>query len=311
MSGLISTTTMRAALRPRSPMSETAGWVGTSFKHDHLAAILADGVNHDFFEVHAENYMGAGGPPHRMLAAIRERYPLSIHGVGMSIGGSEPLNEQHLTRFRDLVARYEPTLVSEHLAWSTHAGTFFNDLLPLPYTEDTLARVCRHIDEVQQAIARPILLENPSTYVAFASATMSETEFIAAIVRRTGCRLLLDVNNVFVSATNHGYNASAYLDTFPLDHVDEIHLAGHAEQLDDEDEPLLIDSHDGPVADPVWALYENVIERIGPTATLIEWDSKLPVWSVLRAQALAAKALMEPLLGQRRLPVTAGGFNEN
>jgi uncharacterized protein (UPF0276 family) len=306
MSELISTSTMHANTRPRVLTSETAGWVGTSFKHEHLAAILADRVNHGFFEVHAENYMGAGGPPHRMLEAIRERYPLSLHGVCMSIGGSEPLNSQHLARFRDLVDRYEPALVSEHLAWSTHAGTFFNDLLPVPYTEDTLARVCRHIDEVQQAIARPILLENPSTYVAFESATMSETEFITAIVRRTGCRLLLDVNNVFVSATNHGYAASAYLDAFPLDHVDEIHLAGHAEQLDDEGEPLLIDSHDGPVADPVWALYEDVIGRIGPTATLIEWDSKLPEWPVLRAQALAARKLME----SRRVPVTTDVFNE-
>ncbi|QYD70949.1 DUF692 domain-containing protein [Paraburkholderia edwinii] len=297
---------MRANTRPRGLTSETAGWVGTSFKHEHLAAILADRVNHGFFEVHAENYMGAGGPPHRMLEAIRERYPLSLHGVCMSIGGSEPLNRQHLARFRDLVDRYEPALVSEHLAWSTHAGTFFNDLLPVPYNEDTLARVCRHIDEVQQAIARPILLENPSTYVAFESATMSETEFITAIVRRTGCRLLLDVNNVFVSATNHGYAASAYLDAFPLDHVDEIHLAGHAEQLDDEGEPLLIDSHDGPVADPVWALYEDVIGRIGPTVTLIEWDSKLPEWPVLRAQALAARKLME----SRRVPVTTDVFNE-
>jgi uncharacterized protein len=293
MSEFAGTRGMRTDIRPRSPTSETAGRVGTSFKHEHLAAILADGVEHGFFEVHAENYMGAGGPPHRMLTAIRERHPISLHGVCMSIGGGEPLNAQHLARFRDLVARYEPMLVSEHLAWSTHAGAFFNDLLPLPYTEDTLARVCRHIDQVQQAIARPILLENPSTYVAFQASTMSETEFIAAVVKRTGCRLLLDVNNVFVSATNHGYSAAAYLDAFPLACVDEIHLAGHAEQRDDEDEPLLIDSHDGPVADPVWALYDSVIARIGPTETLIEWDSKLPAWPVLRAQALAARKRME------------------
>jgi uncharacterized protein len=297
---------MRPDMRPRHLTSDTAGWVGTSFKHEHLAAIVADRLEHGFFEVHAENYMGAGGPPHRMLTAIRERYPVSLHGVCMSIGGGEPLNKQHLARFRELVERYEPTLVSEHLAWSTHAGTFFNDLLPLPYTEVTLARVCRHIDEVQQAIARPILLENPSTYVAFQSATMSETEFITAIVRHTGCRLLLDINNVFVSATNHAYAALDYLDAFPLDCVDEIHLAGHTDQLDDEGERLLIDSHDGPVADPVWALYQNVIERIGPTATLIEWDSKLPAWSVLRAQALAASELME----SHRIRVTPDLFNE-
>ncbi|MFC0693595.1 DUF692 domain-containing protein [Paraburkholderia humisilvae] len=289
-------------MRPRRTASEIAGCVGTSFKHEHLAAILADGVKDGFFEVHAENYMGAGGPPHRALAAIRESYPLSIHGVCMSIGGTEPLNRPHLARFRELVARYEPALVSEHLAWSTHSGAFFNDLLPLPYTDDTLARVCRHIDEVQLAIARPILLENPSTYVSFSSSTMSEAEFITAVVRRTGCRLLLDVNNVFVSATNHGYSASAYLDAFPLGSVDEIHLAGYTEQRDDEDAPLLIDSHDGAVADPVWALYENVIERIGPTATLVEWDSKLPGWPVLRAQALAARERMEA----HRMPVTDG-----
>ncbi|CAB3770022.1 MNIO family bufferin maturase [Paraburkholderia solisilvae] len=306
MSGFSGTKAIRADVGPRSLTSDTAGRVGTSFKHEHLAAILDNGLIDGLFEVHAENYMGAGGPPHRMLAAIREHYPVSIHGVCMSIGGSEPLDKQHLARFRDLIARYEPALVSEHLAWSTHAGTYFNDLLPLPYTEDTLARLCRHIDQVQQAIARPILIENPSTYLAFQSSSMSESEFLTALVRRTGCRLLLDVTNVLVSATNHGYAASAYLDAFPLDHVDEIHLAGYAEQSDDEDERLLIDSHDGPVADTVWALYENVIERIGPTATLVEWDGKLPAWSVLRAQAIAAGEFME----RYRLPVTTDVLNE-
>jgi uncharacterized protein (UPF0276 family) len=211
----------------------------------------------------------------------------------MSIGANEPLNGAHLVRFRELVARYEPMLVSEHLAWSTHAGTFYNDLLPLPYTASTLARVCDHIDEVQAAIQRPLLLENPSTYVAFDSSSMSETDFIAEIVRRTGCGLLLDINNVFVSAANHGYTAQAYLERFPLASVGEIHLAGHTEQRDDEDELLLIDSHDCAVADPVWALYEDVIARIGPTATLIEWDSSLPAWPVLRGQARVAMERME------------------
>jgi uncharacterized protein (UPF0276 family) len=267
---------------------------GTSFKHEHRAAILADVVEDGlFFEVHAENYMGAGGPPHRAIAAIRDAYPISIHGVCMSIGANEPLNGAHLVRFRELVARYEPMLVSEHLAWSTHAGTFYNDLLPLPYTASTLARVCDHIDEVQAAIQRPLLLENPSTYVAFDSSSMSETDFIAEIVRRTGCGLLLDINNVFVSAANHGYTAQAYLERFPLASVGEIHLAGHTEQRDDEDELLLIDSHDCAVADPVWALYEDVIARIGPTATLIEWDSSLPAWPVLRGQARVAMERME------------------
>jgi uncharacterized protein (UPF0276 family) len=243
--------------------------------------------------VHAENYMGAGGPPHQALERIRRDHPVSLHGVCMSIGGPQPLDRAHLARFRALVERYEPALVSEHLAWSTHATTYFNDLLPLPYTPAALAQVCRHIDEVQDAIGRRILLENPSTYVAFASSTMSETEFIRAIARRTGCGLLLDVNNVFVSATNHGYAALDYLADFPLAEVGEIHLAGHAEQSDDEGERLLIDSHDGPVADAVWTLYEIVIARRGPIPTLIEWDSNIPAWPILRAQAAAAQAILD------------------
>jgi uncharacterized protein (UPF0276 family) len=277
------------------PSSVTAAerqFVGTSFKHEHLAAILADGLKDGFFEVHAENYMGAGGPPHRALAAIRENYPISIHGVCMSIGGPHALDAAHLARFRDLVARYEPKLVSEHLAWSSHGGTFFNDLLPLPYTKETLEHVCAHIDQVQHAIKRPILLENPSTYVAFESSTMSETEFIRAVVQRTGCGLLLDVNNVFVSAINHGFSAAAYLDALPLEAVGEIHLAGHSEQRDDENELLLIDSHDRAISDPVWNLYRHVVSRIGPRPALIEWDSNLPAWPVLRDQATTARQIM-------------------
>jgi len=302
MSDLNHTVTVAAGDGPRRVPQQHSLLAGTSFKHEHQAAILADGVEDgQFFEVHAENYMGAGGPPHRALAAIRDAYPVSVHGVCMSIGANEPLDSTHLARFRELVARYEPALVSEHLAWSTHAGTFYNDLLPLPYNAQTLARVCEHIDEVQEAIRRPLLLENPSTYVAFDSSTISETDFLAEIVRRTGCGLLLDVNNVFVSATNHGYSARAYLEHFPLASVGEIHLAGHTEQRDDEDEPLLIDSHDCAVADPVWALYEDVIARIGPTPTLIEWDSSLPAWPVLRSQARSAMQRME----KYHLPVTA------
>jgi uncharacterized protein len=279
--------------RLRFPPFSAQGLAGTSFKPEHLDAILADGPQDGFFEVHAENYMGAGGPPHRALEMIRRDHPVSLHGVCMSIGGPEPLNRQHLKRFRALVERYEPALVSEHLAWSTHAGTFYNDLLPLPYTDTALAHVCRHIDEMQEAIRRPILLENPSTYVAFASSAMRETEFVAAIVRRTGCGLLLDVNNVFVSAANHGFAALDYLADFPLSEVGEIHLAGHAEQTDDEGETLLIDSHDGPVADAVWKLYEIAIARCGPIPTLIEWDSQIPDWPVLRAEASAARAILD------------------
>jgi uncharacterized protein (UPF0276 family) len=279
--------------RLRFPLLPVADSAGTSFKHEHLNAILAEGSRRGFFEVHAENYMGAGGPPHQALERIRRDHPVSLHGVCMSIGGPQPLDKAHLARFSALVERYQPALVSEHLAWSTHATTYFNDLLPLPYTQATLAQVCEHIDEVQNAIGRRILIENPSTYVAFASSTMSETDFIRAIARLTGCALLLDINNVFVSATNHGFAALDYLSDFPLAEVREIHLAGHSEQIDDEGDPLLIDSHDAPVADAVWQLYENVISRCGAIPTLIEWDSKIPAWPVLRAEAAAAQTILD------------------
>jgi uncharacterized protein len=278
--------------RPRFPLP-IGDLAGTSFKHEHLPAILAEDKRSGFFEVHAENYMGAGGPPHRALETVRRDYPLSLHGVCMSIGGPQPLDKAHLSRFRGLVERYEPALVSEHLAWSTHETAYLNDLLPLPYTEATLATVCDHIDEVQSAIRRPILLENPSTYLAFRESTMSETDFIRRVAQRTGCGLLLDVNNVFVSAVNHGYSPLQYLSEFPLSVVGEIHLAGHTEQTDDEGDLLLIDSHDKPVANDVWELYERVIRRRGPVPTLIEWDSKIPDWTVLKAEAAAARTILD------------------
>ena len=283
----------------RFPTYRLAGVAGTSFKPEHLAAISAISGPQGFFEIHAENYMGAGGPPHRALERVRRDHPISLHGVCMSLGGPQPLDKQHLRRFKDLVDRYEPALISEHLAWSTHVDTYLNDLLPLPYTAATLAHVCDHVDEMQNAIGRQILLENPSTYVLFAESSMSETDFIGEIARRTGCGLLLDINNVFVSATNHGFSALEYLRDFPLSQVGEIHLAGHAEQEDDEGELLLIDSHDGPVADAVWQLYEIVIARCGPIPTLIEWDSKIPDWPVLRAEALAVQAILDRHVSDR------------
>lgn len=279
--------------RLRFPAYSVAGLAGTSFKHDHFQAIINQGRHEGFFEVHAENYMGAGGPPHRALEKIREDYPVSLHGVCMSIGGPHPLDLAHLERFRSLVVRYEPALISEHLAWSTHENTYFNDLLPLPYTEATLVRVTEHINHVQDTIGRPILLENPSTYVVFSDLTMTETDFLRTLARRTGCGLLLDVNNVFVSATNQGYSAAGYLAEFPLAAVGEIHLAGHAEQADDEGDLLLIDSHDRKVADPVWTLFDSVIARCGFVPTLVEWDSSIPEWPLLRAEAEAAQAILD------------------
>jgi len=278
---------------PRFPAFGVRGLAGSSFKHEHLAAILDEEKQPRFFEVHAENYMGAGGPPHRALEALRRDHSISLHGVCMSIGGPEPLDQAHLARFRALVDRYEPALVSEHLAWSTHQSTYFNDLLPLPYNEATLARVCDHIDQVQDAIRRPLLLENPSTYLSFGESTMGEADFIQRVAERTGCGLLLDINNVFVSATNHGFSALDYLADFPLAHIGEIHLAGHAKQIDDEGDLLLIDSHDGPVADAVWKLYEIIVRRCGRIPTLIEWDSNIPDWPVLKAEAMAAQAILD------------------
>jgi uncharacterized protein (UPF0276 family) len=293
MNAVIKPAATSAAIPLRFPAHPVGGLAGTTFKHEHLAAILAEAKQHGFFEVHAENYMGAGGPPHRALEAVRRDTPVSLHGVCMSIGGPQPLDKTHLERFRHLVERYEPALVSEHLAWSTHETTYFNDLLPLPYTEATLARVCDHIDQVQEAIRRSMLLENPSTYVTFCESTMSETDFIHTVTGRTGCGLLLDVNNVFVSATNHGFSALDYLSDFPLSRVGEIHLAGHDAQTDDEGDLLLIDSHDGPVGDAVWKLFEIVIGRCGPIPSLIEWDSKIPDWPILRAEATAAQAILD------------------
>jgi hypothetical protein len=266
---------------------------GVGFKPEHFRDIVAAEQPLGFLEVHAENYMGAGGPPHAQLAKLHENYALSIHGVGLSIGSPRPLDREHLARLKVLVERYQPESFSEHLAWSSHGEAYYNDLLPLPYTEVMLARVSEHVDQVQSALGRQMLLENPSTYVLFAESTIPEAEFLRAISERTGCGLLLDVNNVFVSAKNHGTDALAYLERFPLERVKEIHLGGHDEQADDTGAPLLIDAHGTPVVEPVWALYEHVISRAGPVATLIEWDNDVPAWKTLRAEAERAEAILE------------------
>ena len=265
---------------------------GIGFKPQHFIDILGAEQPIGFIEVHAENYMGAGGPPHAQLGALRQRYALSVHGVGLSIGGAAPLDRAHLARLKLLCDRYQPESFSEHLAWSSHGEVFYNDLLPLSYTDETLARIVEHIDLVQSALGREMLLENPSTYVTFVDSIFPETDFLAEIARRSGCGLLLDVNNVFVSAVNHGTDSSAYLAAFPLSRVKEIHLGGHDEQTDDTGAPLLIDDHGSPVADPVWALFESVIARTGPLATLIEWDNDVPAWPVLAGEARAANIVL-------------------
>ena len=266
---------------------------GAGFKTIHADAILADDYRIGFLEVHAENYMGAGGHPHRILTRMRESFPLSIHGVGLSIGSERGIDPGHLSRLKAVVDRYQPEQVSEHLAWSTHDDNYFNDLLPVPYDEATLARVCAHINHVQTVLGRPILLENPSTYAVFERSTMSETDFIREIARRTGCGLLLDVNNVLVSSVNNRFKPLAYLSAFPLDLVKEIHLAGHAEDEDDDGSRLLIDAHDRPVDDEVWKLFSIVIAQTGPLPTLIEWDNDVPDWPVLRREAELAEAILD------------------
>ena len=265
---------------------------GVGFKPEHLGEILAAAQPVGFFEVHAENYMGAGGPPHAHLTALRERYPVSVHGVGLSIGSMQPLDRDHLVRLKRVCDRYQPASFSEHLAWSSHDGVYFNDLLPLPYSEATLARVAEHVDEVQTALGRQMLLENPSTYLSFAESTIPEVDFLAELSLRTGCGLLLDINNVFVSATNHGTCPKNYLERFPLDRVREIHLGGHDEDADDSGARLLIDSHRTAVAAEVWKLYGDVLARTGAVATLIEWDNDVPAWPVLRAEAAAARDIL-------------------
>jgi len=277
--------------------------VGVGFKPEHFEAIVDTRPELGFFEVHAENYMGGGGAPHRRLDAIRELYPLSLHGVGLSIGSPGPLDRAHLQRLAAVARRFEPTLVSEHLAWSTHEGAFLNDLLPLPYTDETLARVSEHVDEVQNALGRTMLLENPSTYVVFAESTWAETDFLREIARRTGCGLLLDVNNVFVSAVNHGFDPELYLADFPLEAVGEIHLAGCADDSDDAGLPLLIDAHNSPVRDPVWSLYDATIRRLGSIPTLIEWDNDVPAWPTLLSEARRAERAIVESVGLERADV--------
>lgn len=265
---------------------------GVGLKAEHYRTIVETLPDIGFFEVHAENYMGAGGPPHRYLSAIRERYRLSLHGVGLSIGADRPLDKEHLNRLNRLILLYRPGLFSEHLAWSSHDNGFLNDLLPVPYTAETLARVVEHVDQVQNALRRQMLLENPSTYLAFAESTYSEIDFIAEVVRRTGCGLLLDVNNVYVASTNQQWDPFGYVDAYPLGHVQEIHLAGHTRDADGKGRPLLIDTHNRSVDDIVWDLYAHTVALTGPMPTLIEWDADVPVWPTLAAEAERAEAIM-------------------
>jgi uncharacterized protein (UPF0276 family) len=278
-------TTSQPAPLPAAP--------GVGYKPQHFQAIMDNPAPVEWLEIHAENYMGDGGRPLAQLRHLAERFPISVHGVGLSIGGEGRLDPQHLARLKALCGWLQPASFSEHLAWSTHDSHFLNDLLPLPYTETTLARVADHVDELQEVLGRRMLLENPSSYLAFAESTLSETDFLTEIARRTGCGLLLDVNNVFVSATNLGLDPMAYIDAFPLAHVGEIHLGGHDEDEDDHGAPLLIDSHGRAVADPVWALLEHTLQRSGLRPILIEWDANVPDWPELAQEARRAAHVLD------------------
>jgi len=275
--------TARDTLKPAS--------AGTSLKPQHYQQILSDGADVDFFEVHAENYFGAGGAPHRYLTAIREQHALSLHGIGLSIGGAGPLNREHLAHLRTLVDRYAPALVSEHLAWCESDGAYFNDLLPVALTSEALDIVCQHVEQTQDVLGRTILIENPSNYLVFEQSDIPETEFLAEMARRTGCGLLLDINNVVVSAHNLKRSAHDYLAAFDVRAVGEIHLAGHS---DDERNgmTLKIDDHGSAPSQEVWGLYRAFVTGAGSRPTLIEWDQDVPSLEVLVSEVATARGIL-------------------
>ena len=276
-------------------MTPTAG---LGLKSQHYADALACEAAGLWFEVHPENYMSAGGPRLEALDAIRERRPLSLHGVGLSLAADADPDREHLAALKRLADRFEPFVVSEHLAWSTHRGAHQPDLLPFPRTHAALARIAGNIGRMQDALGRRVLIENPSLYLPLTGHDLPEVDFLKALVETTGCGLLVDVNNVFVSASNLGYGAEAYLDALPAEAVGEIHLAGHGLDEggpDGEGSGLLIDTHGAPVAEPVWALYRRLIDRIGPRPTLIERDDDIPDFATLMAERDRAAAMLAPV----------------
>ena len=266
--------------RTISPLPRRAG---IGLRAPHYREILATLPPVGWMEVHSENYFGAGGQPLHYLEAIRADYPISLHGVGMSLGSADGVDRQHLRRLKQLIERIEPAVVSDHLCWGAIGGRHLNDLLPMPHTEEALAVVCAHVGEVQDFLGRQILVENVSSYLQFSESCMAEWDFVAALAQRTGCGLVLDVNNIYVSAVNHGFDALRYLRAIPPAAVQEIHLAGF-----DEGEFCLIDTHGKPVSDDVWVLYQHALARFGAVPTLIEWDTDLPQLDVLLSEAATA-----------------------
>lgn len=262
---------------------------GIGLKSIHYQEILDARPDIGWFEVHPENFMGSGGPPHRYLEAIRSHYPLSLHSVGLSLGSTDPINDEHLEKLRELIVRYEPHFVSDHLSWTSVGGVYFNDLLPIPYTDDSLTHIINRVDQVQNFLQRQILIENPSTYLTINNSDIPEANFLCEIAKCSGCEILLDVNNVYVSAQNNGFDARAYLAAISGDAVGEIHLAGHS-KLSIEGEILLVDDHGSQVIPEVWKLYEDVVARIGRRPTLIEWDTNIPSLELWLSEAATADA---------------------
>ncbi|HYB51791.1 MAG TPA: DUF692 domain-containing protein [Burkholderiaceae bacterium] len=277
---------------------------GIGLRFAHHEAVVATRPRVPWFEVHSENYLG-GGTNLRVLEAVRKDYPIALHGVGMSLGSAQGIDVAHLERVGALIERIEPCLVSEHLSWSVVDGHYLADLLPLPLTEETLERLCRNVDQAQSRLGRQILLENPSSYLRYRHSSVPEWEFLASVVQRTGCGILCDVNNVFVSACNHGWNAAAYLAALPAHAIGEIHLAGHSCRRLKDDRVIRIDDHGGAVAPEVWRLYEDTLARVGAVPTLIEWDNNIPALDVLLEEAARAQVLLDALGTDDRQPLAA------
>jgi len=276
-----------------SPIPARAG-IGLRFPHHQQ--VVASRPEVGFLEIHAENYFG-GGTARRYLERLRPHYPISVHGVGLSLGSAGELDPLHLARLAELVSTIEPALVSEHLAWSVSNGHYLADLLPLPMTEEALAVVCRHVEQTQERLECRILIENPSTYLQFPHSTIPEWEFLAAVAERTGCGILCDLNNIFVSASNHGWEAALYLEALPPASIAELHLAGHALRVQPDGGTLRIDNHGSPVSAPVWALFQRALELFGPRPTLIEWDTDIPPLPVLLHEADMANELLACVAG--------------
>jgi uncharacterized protein (UPF0276 family) len=280
---------VKATLHHSGAIPARAG-IGLRFQHHQK--VLEEGPGVPWLEVHTENYMG-GGPSIRTLETIRRDTPISLHGVGLSLGSADGLDPAHLERIRQVAERVDPALMSEHVAWSVAGGNYLADLLPLPMTEEALDVVCRHVTQTQDYLKRRILVENPSTYVQFGHSTVPEWEFMAAVAARTGCGILCDVNNIYVSAQNHGWNASRYLAWLPSEAIGEIHLAGHAVRTLSDGRTLRIDDHGSRVSPAVWSLYEDAIRRFGPVPTLIEWDNEVPPLAVLQDEAGHAQRILD------------------